>query len=102
MNGDTTSLNTDLVHYNGFSTRWIADVDLNTAYVTTAATTITAANGFDVLMDVFNQSPTIVKRHKDTVGYEIICGYETARACIDQVWADKDYSATFAVTEKDG
>ena len=102
MKGEKTSLNTDLVHYNGFSTRWIADVDLNTAYVTTAATTITAANGFDVLMDVFNQSPTIVKRHKDTVGYEIICGYETARACIDQVWADKDYSATFAVTEKDG
>ena len=102
MNGDTGSLNTDLVHYDGFAKRFDADILLNVAYVTTPATTITAANGFDVLMDVFNQTPTIVKRHKDAVGYEIVCGYETARACIDQVWADKDYSATFAVTEKDG
>ena len=54
------------------------------------------------MMDVFNQTPTIVKRHKDSVGYEIICGYETARACIDQVYTDKDYSAQFPVTEVDG
>lgn len=102
MNGDTTSLIASLAHYDGFAKRWDNDADLNIAYVTTAATTIDETNGFDVLMDVFNQTPTIVKRHKDTVGYEIICGYETARACIDQVWADKDYSATFKVDEKDG
>lgn len=102
MNGDTTSLIDSLKHYNGFRKRWDNDTDLNVAYVTTPATTISASNGFKVLMDVYNQSPTIVKRHKDAVGYEIICGYETARACIDEVWATKDYSATFAVTEENG
>lgn len=102
MNGDTTSLTPSLVFYDGFAKLWDNDADLNIAYVTTAATTITSANGYDVLMDVFNQSPTIVKRHKDSVGYEIICGYETARACIDQVWNDKDYSATFDVKEENG
>lgn len=100
MNGDTTSLIDSLAHYNGFSKRWEADGSLNVAY--SLETAIDSTNGYDVLMAVFNASPTIVKRHKDTVGYEIICGYETARACIDQVWKDKDYSATFAVTEKDG
>lgn len=102
MNGDTTSMIASLAHYNGFAKRWDNDANLNVAYVTTAATTISASNGFKVLMDVYNQTPTIVKRHKDAVGYEIICGYETARAAIDEVWNTKDYSAQFAVTEKDG
>ena len=102
MNGDTTSLIDSLAHYNGFVKRWNADANVNVAYVSSPATTITKANGFDVLKDVYNQTPTIVKRHKDTVGYEIVCGYEVARACIDQVWDDKDYSSQFTVTEANG
>lgn len=102
VNGDTTSLDSNLSHYDGFAKLWDNDADLNIAYVSTAATTITSANGYNVLMDVFNQTPTTVKRHKNAVGGEIICGYETARACIDQVWNDKDYSATFEVTEENG
>ena len=46
--------------------------------------------------------PTIVKRHKDAVGAEIVCGYETARAAIDQVYADKDYLGEVNYTEENG
>jgi hypothetical protein len=100
INGDTTSLVDSLAHYDGYAKLWDNDTDLNVAYSTETA--ITASNGFDVLMTVFNEVPTIVKRHKDTIGFEIICGYETARACIDQVYNDKDYASTFNVTEENG
>ena len=42
VNGDTTSLIASLAHYDGYAKRWDADTDLNVAYVTTAATTISA------------------------------------------------------------
>lgn len=102
MNGDTDSLDTNLTHYDGYSKLWDNDADLNVAYVTTPTTEINNTNGFDVLIDVFNQTPVIVKRHASTVKAEIICGYETARACIDQTYADKDYSAEFDWKEENG
>lgn len=102
VNGDTTSLDTDLVHYDGFAKLWDNDADLNVAYVSTAATTISSTNGFSVLKDVFNAMPTTVKRHKNTVGAEILCGYETARAAIEQVYNTKDYLGTVEFTEENG
>lgn len=99
MNGDTTSLDSNLVFYDGFSKLWDADADLNVAYVSTAATSITAANGFDILKDVDNAVPTIVKRHRAASGYEIICGYETAQFALDQIYADKDYASSITVEE---
>jgi len=100
MNGDTTSLNPNLVFYDGFSKLWDADTSLNVAYLSTPATSITAANGYDALMDVYNAIPTVVKANAKTVGAEILVGYETARACIDQVWNDKDYNAVIDFKEE--
>jgi hypothetical protein len=100
MNGDTGSLDPNLVFYDGFAKQWDADANLNIAYVSTAATTISATNGYDVLMDVYNAIPTVVKANRNAVGAEIICGYETARACIDQVWNDKDYQAVIDFKEE--
>ncbi len=100
MNGDTTSLNPNLAHYDGFSKLWDADTSLNVAYLSTPATSITAANGYDALMDVYNAIPTVVKANANSVGAEILVGYETARACIDQVWNDKDYNAVIDFTEE--
>lgn len=99
MNGDTGSIDSNLVHYNGFSKLWDADTALNVAYVTTAATSITNANAFAILKDVYNAMPTIVKRHKATVGAEIICGFETAQKLRENIWNDKDYNGELTVNE---
>lgn len=100
VNGDTTSLDSNLTHYDGFAKLWDNDADLNVYYSTETA--ITASNGFDILKGLFNQVPTVVKRHAGTVGAEIWCGYETARACIDQVYTDKDYLGRLEFTEENG
>lgn len=102
MNGDTASLDSNLTHYDGFAKLWDNDADLNVAYVSTAATSITSANGFDVLIDVDDAVPTIVKRHRNAAGYEIICGYETAQAALTQIYNDKDYASMVNFTEEDG
>jgi len=102
VNGDTASLDLDLTHYDGFAKLWDNDADLNVAYVSTPATTISATNGFDVLIDVDDAVPTIVKRHRNAAGYEIICGYETAQAALTQIYTDKDYSANITFDETDG
>ena len=99
MNGDTASLDSNLVYYDGFKKLWDADPDLNVAYVSTPATSIDATNGFDILKDVDNAVPTIVKRHRNSAGYEIICGYETAQFALDQIYNDKDFSANITVEE---
>lgn len=100
MNGDTESVDPNLSHYDGYLIKWFEDGTVN--IVQSAATTIDATNGFDVLKAVHTGSPTIVKRHKDSIGAEIICGYETAQACIDQIYNDKDFSANIDFTEENG
>lgn len=100
MNGDTTSLDSNLVFYDGFAKQWDNDADLNVAYSTETA--ITASNGFDVLKEVYNAMPTIVKRHKDTIGAEIICGFETAQFALDQIYNDKDYASSVEVVRENG
>lgn len=100
INGDTTSLDESLAHYNGFKKLWNADASLNVAY--SAETAITAANGFDVLKELYAAVPVIVKRHAEQVGFEIICGYETAQFALDQIYADKDYASSIEVVREGG
>lgn len=100
MNGDTTSLDDNLSYYDGFKKLWLADTDLNIYYST--ETDIDATNGFDILKGLDNTVPTLVKRHRGTVGFEIICGYETAQYCIDQIFTDKDYLGKLDFTDVDG
>lgn len=100
INGDTTSLDSNLVYYDGFSKLWDNDASLNVAYST--ETTIDGTNGFDVMKTLVAAIPTIVKRHKDKVKAEVICGYETAQFVLDQIYADKDYASSINVTEANG
>lgn len=100
MNGDTTSLDPNLAYYDGFKKLWLADGDLNVYY--SLQTDITAANAYDIFKGLDNTVPTIVKRHRASVGYEIICGYESAQFVIDQIFADKDYLGKLDFTDVDG
>lgn len=100
MNGDTLSGDSNLAFYDGFSKLWDNDAGLNTSF--SLQTSITAANGFDILQAFAKDIPTIVKRHRATTGLEIICGYETAQFCLDQIYNDKDYNAIVVNTEDNG
>ncbi len=100
MNGDTGSGDANLAHYDGFSKLWENDGDLNVHY--SSETEIDATNGFDILQAFAKDIPTIVKRHKMATGLEIICGYETAQFCLDQIYNDKDYNAIVVNTEENG
>ena len=98
MLGDTGSTDPDLIHFDGMVKLLTNDPLINVAQA--AAATITSANGYTVLKQVFDAIPTAV--FQDGLESMIICGYETARACIDQIWNDKDYSANFEHTEEAG
>ena len=98
MRGDTDSIDPDLLHLDGMVKLLTNDPAILVAQSDQA--TITAANGYDVLKTVYNTIPTAVKQ--DGLEHFIVCGYETARACIDQVYADKDFSANFDHSEDAG
>jgi hypothetical protein len=100
MNGDTLSGNPNLAFYDGFLKLWFNDGTVNVVY--SLETVIDATNGYDILKEVDNAVPVLVKRNAAKIGYEIICGRETAQFCIDQVWNDKDYASNLAFTDKDG
>lgn len=100
MLGDVLSVDPNLAFYNGFVKRWLISGDLNVYY--SLETDIDATNAYDLLKAVDNTTPTTVKRHRASVGYEIICGYETAQACIDQVYNDKDFASKIDFTDTDG
>lgn len=99
-NGDTDSLDTNLDHYDGYVKNFDADTDFNIANF--GVTEVDDTNGFDALKAVFNAMPTVVKRHKDKIKAEIVCGYEMARHAIEQRDNDKDYGGTVEYTEADG
>ena len=100
MNGDTDSLDGNLAHYDGFVKLWDADSDLNVASST--ENSIDGTNAFDIMTGFVAAIPTIVKRHKDKVKSEIICGFETAQFVLDQIYADKDYASSIEVTRGNG
>ena len=95
MLGDTDSIDPDLLHFDGMVKLLTNDPDILVAQ--SDQSTIDETNGYDVLKTVYNKIPTAVKQ--DGLGYLIVCGYETARACIDQVYKDKDFSANFEHSE---
>ncbi|NOQ49636.1 MAG: hypothetical protein GQ553_03100 [Nitrosomonadaceae bacterium] len=95
MLGDTDSVVPDLVHLDGMVKLLTNDPDIIVAQ--SDQSEIDASNGYDILKTVYDAIPTAVKQ--DGLDYLIVCGYETARACIDQVWSDKDYSANFEHSE---
>lgn len=88
--GDTTSLDTSLVHYNGFVKLWDNDADLNV--YTSAEVAITTTNAFDIALGLYNAIPAILFDNEG--GVEIICGRETYRKIIEAVYADNNYHHT--------
>lgn len=94
FNGDTASLNTDLVHYDGLVKQWNADADLVVASSTETA--ITSANAFDLAREVYYAIPTVLFDNGTNV--EIITGRDTAEKIIAQVYNDKDFASSIDVT----
>tara|TARA_R110000803_G_scaffold83031_2_gene149207 strand:+ start:427 stop:1440 length:1014 start_codon:yes stop_codon:yes gene_type:complete len=99
-NGDTTSGNPNLVFYDGYLKQWFEDGTVIVDY--SLETAIDATNGYDIVKALYNKIPTIVKANLAGVQGEIACGFETARAVIDQVYNDKDFSANIEFTEEAG
>lgn len=100
MNGDTASLDPNLVFYDGYKKLWDNDASLNVSY--SLETEITSSNAFAIAQAFVSDIPTIVKRHAAQVGLEVLIGYETAQAIIDNIYATKDYNAFITSTEADG
>lgn len=93
FNGDTASVNPDLVHYDGLVKQWTADSDLISA--TTTETEITTANAYDLAKLVYTNIPHVL--FDNGVNVEIITGRDTADKILSQIYADKDYSAIIDV-----
>lgn len=94
--GDTTSANADLAHYDGLIKLW--DNDANVVEVTTTETAIDATNGFDLAKKVYDAIPAVLFDNGASV--EIITGRAEANAILSQIYNDKDYASTIAVTEE--
>lgn len=89
--GDTGSGDANLAHFDGLVKLWNADGSL---VEVPTNTTITSSNAFDNLKAIALAIPTELRSMG--VNVEILCGEETAQACIDQIWNDKDYNGTLA------
>jgi hypothetical protein len=98
FNGDTTSVDPNLVHFDGLRKLWKADGNLVTA--TVAFPTINNTNAFDALKAVSNAIPRVLKSNR--VDTEILCGYETAQDCLDQIYNDKDFAANIEFSDENG
>lgn len=96
--GDTTSLDPNLVHYDGFLKLWNADANL--LVYTSLATEITKANAFEIALGVYNKIPTVL--FDNAVEVEIITSRADARKIIEGTWDDKDYNAKLEFKEENG
>lgn len=98
FNGDTASLDANLAFYDGFVKLWMNDASIVKAARTGA--TITAANGFDNAISVYNAIPGVV--HDNEIPVELITGRTEARAILQQIWDDKDYNALVDFSDVNG
>lgn len=96
--GDTDSTDPNLVHFDGLLKRLKADPAVNVAYSTETA--FTDANGYDLLKALYSAIPAEV--FDDGLAVEIVTGRQEARACIDQVWNDKDFNAKIEARDENG
>lgn len=95
--GDTTSATPDLAHYDGFIKLWEA-VGSGVVQVNTTETAIDATNGYDLAKKVYDAIPSVLFDNGANV--EIITGRAEANAILSQIYNDKDYASTIAVTEE--
>lgn len=88
--GDTTSLIPSLAHYDGFIKLWDNDADLNV--YTSAETSITTANALEIALGLYNDIDPVLFDNEESI--EIICGRETYRKIIENVYNDNNYHHT--------
>lgn len=96
--GDTTSLDPNLVHYDGFLKLWGADAVM--LKYESLETEITEANSFGIFKGVHNKIPAVL--FDNGIEVEIICSRADARKVIDRVWDEKDYNAKIEFKEENG
>lgn len=97
FNGDTASLNPDLVHYDGFVKKWKAD---GTVFTATSAGAWTVSNAFQRMVDLANKIPTELR--DAGIEPEIVCSRTIAQLVINNIYNDKDYSANLKVNRDGG
>ncbi len=95
--GDTTSLNPDLIHYDGFVKKWKADPLL---YSKTFVGPLTIANAFERFTQLAYEIPE--KLLDNAINPEIICSRKEAQMVLLNIYNDKDYSAIINVTRDGG
>jgi len=95
--GDTQSVNDDLLHFDGFVKLIENDPDVNVVYSTETEWTID--NGYALAKSVYDAIPQVV--FDDGLNYVLLTGRQEARAILDNVWKDKDFSAKVEFTETD-
>ena len=96
--GDTDSVDPDLLHFDGLLKRVKADASVNVAQ--SLETAFDSTNGYDILKTLYGEIPPEV--FDDGLAMEIVTGRQEARACIDQVWNDKDFNAKIDATDENG
>jgi len=94
--GDTTSLNGDLAHYDGFLKRWKADA--NVIVYQSGETAITRTNAFDIALALYNKIPAVLLDNQTPM--EIGVGRETYRFIIEAIYDDNNFHHT--LTEEAG
>jgi hypothetical protein len=90
FNGDTTSLNPNLAFYDGFVKLW--DNDANLGVYQSLQTSITTANALSIALGLYNAIDPVLFDNEESL--EIICGRETYRKIIENVYNDNNYHHT--------
>lgn len=90
FNGDTASVNPNLVFFDGLRKKWQADADLNV--YNSAETSITTANALSIAWGLYNAIDPVLFDNDESV--EIIVGRETYRKIIEGVYADNNFHHT--------
>lgn len=97
MKGDTTSINPDLVFYDGFIKKWKNDVNVFTVNDTTAWS---VSNAFARMQRLASAMPAVLK--DAGIEYEIIAPRTIVEMTLDNIYNDKDYSANLKTNEDGG
>jgi len=87
VNGDTDSVDPNLLHFDGFRKILTNDADINV--FNTTETAIDSTNAFTLFKGVYNEIPAEV--WDDGLNVVLLTGRQEAQALIDQAYNDKDY-----------
>lgn len=90
FNGDTASVNPNLVFYDGLRKKWKADANLGV--YNSVETSITTTNALSITLGMYNVIDPVLFDNEEMI--EIIVGRETYRKIIEAVYKDNNYHHT--------